>query len=193
MSARSLDPDYFDNLYAADPDPWRMETSAYEAAKYAATLAALPRPRYARAIEIGCSVGVLTALLAPRCDHLVAIDIAQAALDRAAERCRGLPVQFERSTLPDRAPPGKFDLIMLSEVIYYFNRPVVARLAKAVAAMAAPAADIMLVHWLGETPDYPLSGEEAVAAFEASGSWEVMRRERTPEYRLDLLRVARSG
>ena len=82
---------------------------------------------------------------------------------------------------------------MLSEVIYYFDSPGVARLAAAVAGMAAPGADIMLVHWLGETPDYPLNGDEAVAAFEAAGAWDVIRRERTPEYRLDLLRVASPG
>lgn len=193
MTARSLEPGYFDDLYAADPDPWQMENSAYEDAKYGATLAALPRPRYPRAIEIGCSVGVLTARLATRCDDLLAIDVAQAALDRAAERCRGLPVRFARSTLPDTPPAGRFDLVMLSEVVYYFNLAGVERLAGAVRDMAAADADILLVHWLGDTPDYPLNGEEAVAAFEAAGEWQVMRRARTPQYRLDLLRVARSG
>lgn len=193
MTAMSLQPGYFDKLYAENPDPWRMETSAYEEAKYIATLAALPRARYTHAIEIGCSVGVLTARLAERCDELLGIDVAQAALDRAAQRCRGLPVRFERSTLPDTAPVGRFDLIVLSEVLYYFDSAGVGRLAAAVKGMAAPDADILLVHWLGETPDYPLTGEEAVAAFEAAGSWHIMKRARTPDYRLDLLRVAQSG
>ena len=193
MTARSLQAGYFDKLYAANPDPWRMETSAYEDAKYSATLAALPRARYPHAIEIGCSVGVLTARLAARCDDLLGIDVAQAALDRAAQRCRDLPVRFELSTLPDTPPAGRFDLIVLSEVLYYFDRAGVARLAATVKGMAAPGADILLVHWLGETPDYPVTGEEAVAAFEAAGSWQIMQRSRTPDYRIDLLRVARSG
>ncbi len=193
MTARSLESGYFDKLYAANPDPWRMETSAYEEAKYSATLAALPRARYAHAIEIGCSVGVLTARLAARCDDLLAIDVAQAALDRAAQRCRGLPVRFELSKLPDTSPTGRFDLIVLSEVLYYFDAAGVGRLAAAVKGMAAADADILLVHWLGETPDYPLTGEEAVAAFEQAGSWQIIQRARTPDYRLDLLRVARCG
>lgn len=193
MTARALAPGYFDELYAANPDPWRMETSAYEEAKYTATLAALPRPRYHHGIEIGCSVGVLTARLATRCDDLLGLDVAQAALDRAAQRCRGLPVRFEVSALPATAPAGRFDLIMLSEVIYYFDRGGVAKLAGTVVGMAAPGADVVLVHWLGETPDYPLNGDEAVAAFEATGLWEVTKRARTAEYRLDLLRVARAG
>lgn len=193
MTARSLEPGYFDGLYRASPDPWRMETSEYEDAKYNATLAALPRERYAHAVEIGCAVGVLTARLAARCDDLLGLDVAQAALDRAAARCSGLPVRFELSTLPDTAPAGRFDLVMLSEVIYYFDPAGVENLAAAVVEMAAPDADILLVHWLGETPDYPLNGDEAVAAFEAAGSWEVIQRARTAEYRLDLLRVARAG
>ncbi len=193
MTARSLEAGYFDKLYAANPDPWRMETSAYEAVKYGATLAALPRARYAHAIEIGCSVGVLTARLAARCDDLLGIDVAQAALDRAALRCRGLPVRFELSTLPETSPTGRFDLIVLSEVLYYFDPAGVGRLAAAVKNMAAPLADILLVHWLGETPDYPLTGEEAVAAFEAAGSWQIMQRAGTLDYRLDLLRVAGCG
>lgn len=193
MTAPSMKAGYFDQLYAADPDPWRMETSAYEDAKYRATLTALPRARYRHAIEIGCAVGVLTAQLTTRCDDLLAIDVAQAALDRAAARCRGLPVRFALSTLPEAAPTGPFDLIMLSEVLYYFNAAGVTRMATAVRQMAAPNADIMLVHWLGETPDYPLTGEEAVAAFEAAGPWQIMQRERTPDYRLDLLRVDQGG
>ena len=193
MTAASLQAGYFDKLYADNPDPWRMETSPYEDAKYGATLAALPSARYPHAIEIGCSVGTLTARLAARCDDLLATDVAQAALDRAAERCRGLPVRFERSTLPDIPPAGRFELIVLSELLYYFDRAGVARLAEAVSGMAAPDADILLVHWLGETPDYPLTGEEAVAAFEGDGSWHIMQRTRTEDYRLDLLRVARSG
>ena len=62
--ARSLPTAYFDRKYAFDPDPWGFATSAYEADKYRATLAALPRARYRRALEVGCSIGVLTERLA---------------------------------------------------------------------------------------------------------------------------------
>ena len=77
---------YFDELYAGDPDPWGFETSAYEQAKYAATVDALEGRRYATALEIGCSIGVLTARLADRCDALLAVDAAQAATESASER-----------------------------------------------------------------------------------------------------------
>ncbi len=186
----ALDPGYFNTLYAETADPWGFATSAYEDAKYAATLAALPRPRYASAVEVGCSIGVLTARLAARCDALLATDVAQAALDSAAARCAGLAVTFARSTLPLTPPAGQFELILLSEVLYYFTAPDVDRVAAAARGMAVPGADIVLVHWLGPTPDYPLTGEDAVAAFLTAADWAtVTRQERTPQYRLDVLRA----
>ena len=80
---RTLDPAYFDALYALDPDPWKFASSAYERKKYAVTLAAMPKPRYARGLEIGCSIGVLTRELAARCDAILGVDVAQAPLTGA--------------------------------------------------------------------------------------------------------------
>lgn len=191
MIAPALEPGYFDALYAGNADPWGFETSPYEDAKYATTLAALDGRRYADAIEVGCSIGVLTARLAPHCDRLLGTDVAEAALAIARQRCASLPqVRLELSTLPERPTPGRFDLILLSEVLYYFDGAGIAAVGAAVRDMALPGADIVLVHWLGPTPDYPHTGDSAVAAFEAAlGAVEVRRRARTPEYRLDLLRL----
>ncbi|KAB7645582.1 SAM-dependent methyltransferase [Polymorphobacter fuscus] len=193
MAATSLDAGYFDRLYAADADPWRFETSAYEDAKYAATLRALPRARYRSAIEVGCSIGVLTERLAARCDAVLGIDVAEAALVQARQRCAALThVRFVQAYMPAEHPAGPFDLILLSEVLYYFDRPTVAAMADAVLAMAGSGADIMLVHWLGPTPDYPLNGDEAVTAFlNALGERAVITfQRREAEYRLDRLRIA---
>jgi hypothetical protein len=60
METALLPAAYFDALYARDPDPWRFATSDYERAKYRATLAALPGPLLGAALEVGCSIGVLT-------------------------------------------------------------------------------------------------------------------------------------
>lgn len=194
MTAKALEPGYFDALYAQSADPWRFATSPYEAAKYADTVASLPRERYHSAVEIGCSVGVLTAALAPRCDALLGLDIADAALASATKRCRALPhVSFVRSTLPDVPPAGRFDLIMLSEVLYYWTPEALVRMAAAVVEIADDDADIVLVHWLGPTPDYPLDGDEAVTIFERALGGSVMLRKRTADYRLDVLRVARAS
>lgn len=189
---RSLPPSYFDARYAADPDPWQFETSDYERAKYAATLDALPRDRYARALEVGCSIGVLTEALARRCDALVSLDLAERALTRARERCRDQPhVHFALAQVPGHWPEGAFDLILLSEVVYYLDADDVVRLVDRVRDCLRPGGDVVLVHWTGET-HYPLTGDEAAERFidGASAFLRVHGQTRTDRYRLDVL-VAR--
>ena len=181
---------YFEELYSRDPDPWRFATSDYEAAKYDATLSALPRSRYRRALEVGCSIGVLTERLARRCDEIIATDIAPSALERARERCGELPhVSFQRAALPMEAPEGTFDLVLLSEVIYYWDEATLLRAAGLLRRLVAPGGDLLLVHWTRAT-DYPLSGDRATALLlEAfAGSFDVLESRRAPSYRLDLLR-----
>lgn len=187
--AHSLPSSYFDERYAADPDPWQFETSDYERAKYAATLDALPRDRYSSALEVGCSIGVLTEALARRCDALVSLDLAERALARARERCRDLShVRFELTQVPGQWPEGAFDLILLSEVVYYRDAGDVARLAKRVHGCLRPGGDVVLVHWTGET-HYPLTGDEAADRFieETRAFLRVFGQNRTDEYRLDVL------
>ena len=119
----TLRPEYFDALYTADPDPWKFAASPYEQGKYTLTLNAMPKPRYRSALEVGCSIGVLTRSLASRCDAVVAIDAAQAALVEARRRCADLAgVRFEHMFVPEQWPDGVFELILLSEVVYYLSR-----------------------------------------------------------------------
>ena len=185
---RSIPPTYFEEMYARDPDPWRFAQSDYEREKYAATLAALPRARYASALEVGCSIGVLTRQLAGRCDALLSLDVAEAALERARERCSDRDhVRFERRRVPADWPEGSFDLILLSEVVYYLDRDDVRRLAARVDAAASPGCDILLVHWLGET-HYPLSGDEAASIFIEASAADLVEGHREKDYRLDILR-----
>jgi SAM-dependent methyltransferase len=184
----SLAPAYFDRLYAQRADPWDFETSPYEAAKYAATLAALPRPRYAHALELGCSIGVLTRALAPRCERLLATDVSEAALAYARARCADRPqVIFERGDVSAEFPPGRFDLILVSEVGYYFSPPDLERLRGQIAAGLAPRGHLLLVHYTGET-NYPLSADTVHDTFLAweGRTWSRVRAYRG-DYRLDLL------
>lgn len=144
--------DHFDRLYRTWDDPWDYQTSPYEAAKYAATLAALTRRRYAFAIEAGCSIGVLSALLAPLCNRLLAVDMVGHAVERAAARLAPHSgARAVRATLPGDWPQGSFDLILLSELVYYLKAPEIDALARCVARDASAGAECVLVHYQGET------------------------------------------
>ncbi|RYC32578.1 methyltransferase domain-containing protein [Lichenibacterium minor] len=185
----SLDSRYFDDIYARTIDPWGFRTSPYERGKYEATLGILPRPRYRSALEVGCSIGVFTRMLAGRSDSVLALDTSALALGEARTANAGLPnVAFREATLPRDFPDGRYDLIVLSEVLYYLSRPDLAALAGRCLGALEPDGQVVLCHWLGET-DYPLRGDEAADLFIAAAAprcrSSAARRE--PEYRLDLL------
>jgi SAM-dependent methyltransferase len=156
----TLSGDYFDALYAAHDDPWGLSSRWYEQRKYDLTMASLPRVRYRNAFEPGCSIGVLTSRLAPRCDNLLAMDISPASLERASDR--GLPpsVRLRQGALPHDWPIEVFDLIVFSEVGYYFSQAdldaVISHLRNSLSADG----HLIAVHWRRKVADYPLSGNE---------------------------------
>ena len=182
-------PEHFDRLYASDPDPWKFATSEYERDKYAATLAALPRPRFARAFEVGCSIGVLTRQLAARCDAILAVDVAEAALQGAAARCQDQPhVQFARMVVPQDWPPGAFDLILFSEVLYYLDDADRAAAARLSLRSLLPGGSIILVNWHGPTDGF-CTGDDAAEAMAAAcaPALRPVFQQRAEKYRLDVL------
>jgi SAM-dependent methyltransferase len=154
----SLQQSYFDELYAASPDPWGFAVRLYEQRKYALTLAALPRERYRRAFEPGCSIGVLTKLLAERADVLLASDISPQAV---AAACRARPpgnVELAVRTVPREWPAGRFDLIVFSELGYYFDRDDLDRFIEQATASLEPDGHLVAVHWRTPVADYPSDG-----------------------------------
>ena len=190
MRRDTLGRDHFEALYAARPDPWRLATSDYERAKYAATLAALPRPRYARGFEVGCALGIFTAALGRRCDALLAVEPVATALEQARARNADQPqIHFASLLVPGEWPDGRFDLIVLSEVIDYLGAADVEALAARVSASLDRDGDVVMVHWVGKKRGPP-SGDEASDRFimAAAGDLTVLRAERNADYRLDVLR-----
>ena len=178
-------PEFFERLYAGDRDPWSFETSPYERAKYAATIQALPARPISNALEIGCSIGVLTQQLAARADHVLGVDVSDEALRTA--RAREIPnATFERRELPEEMPHGPFDLIVASEVLYYWDAPLLARGWRALREALAPGGSILAVHWRGPVRHYPQGGDavhDAIGA-DAEGLVHALS-DRTDDYRLD--------
>ena len=106
--------DYFKQVYEANDDPWNFKASEYEAAKYDATISALPNKHYKKGLEVGCSIGILTKLLAKKCSELTAIDISAKALEQAEDYCKDLiNVKFQKLAFQKELPEGNFDLIVI--------------------------------------------------------------------------------
>lgn len=188
MTSESRPAAYFEALYAADPDPWRFATSDYEREKYAATLAALPVRRYAAALEVGCSIGVLTRLLAPRCGRLLAIDAAERPLTQARANVREWPgVEIACRRIPEEWPAQTFDLILFSEVLYFLGPADVIRTAALARASLRPGGVVGLVNWTGHSDD-PCGGEQAADLFlRETPDLRVLTAAWHPGYRLDIL------
>lgn len=190
MSGSSLDAAYFDGIFGADDDPWDLATSKYEAAKFQHTRAVLADRRYNHALEVGCAHGVLTKQLIGLCDTLLAVDISTKALANASQRIGDQPgLTLQRMAFPRETPIAQtaFDLVILSEVAYYWAAVDLDRAAQWLRASVAPHGRIILVHYTGET-DYPQSGDQAVKALWAQlgSDFAVAIEERRDRYRLDL-------
>lgn len=185
----SLPPSYFDELYSADPDPWKFETSEYEASKYATTIAALPKQRYRSAFEIGGSIGVLTEKLAPKCDSLLSVDVSKLAQDKAIKRCQYLPqVRFQIMRVPEQYPDEMFDLTLVSEVGYYWCWKDMKKAQQCILDHLEPGGHLLLVHWTLYARDYPLSGDEVHNSFFELTPTKLrhLKGQREEQYRLDL-------
>jgi SAM-dependent methyltransferase len=160
----TLGPDYFEDLYANSPDPWGFTARWYERRKYALSLAMLPREHYGEAFEPGCSIGVLTALLTARCDRLLACDASAEAVRRA--RLRAPEATVEQRMIPAQWPAGTFDLIVLSELLYYLGDDDLARVLDLTAGSLKEGGTLLAVHWRHPVADYPRTGDNVHAALE---------------------------
>lgn len=187
MSRSRIGREFFEDLYSGSEDPWGFATSKYERDKYADTLAALDGHCFERGLEVGCSIGVFTKQLAEVCGELVGIDVSSQALARARRRLRGHPrVTLERMTFPEEMPPGRWDLVVCSEILYYFDDEPFALALERLRTALEDGATVLAVHWRPATKSYPLRGDEVHDRLVAElGEWHI-HDGRRPRYRLDL-------
>lgn len=167
-TAETVGSDYFAGMYARNDDPWGFDSRWYEQRKRATVLAALPRERYRVAFEAGCSTGALTADLADRCDDVLAVDLSPDALERAGRRLAGRGnVTLRRAMLPADWPDGRFDLVVLSEVAYYWGAGDLDRGIRASVASLTADGHLVACHWRHPVSGYPQTGDAVHAALVA--------------------------
>ena len=113
----SVSPQYFEQLFEHDEDPWAFRTRWYEKRKRDLTLACLPRQYYTRIFEPACANGELSAALAERTEALLCQDLNATAVELARRRLAACPqASVSQGHLPGDWPGGEFDLIVLSEI-----------------------------------------------------------------------------
>lgn len=178
---------YFDALYAQSGDPWEYRKRWYEARKRDLTLAALPHPRYGRVYEAGCSIGELSAQLAHRCDSLLVSDGSEAAVQRARQRLADYPhARVEHRLLPDTWPAGPFDLIVISEIGYYFDSDPLAQLLEQARASLAPEGVVLACHWRYAIAGCTLTGDDVHEALDARLGLPRIFKHEEADFRIDV-------
>lgn len=178
---------HFDRLYAGGGDPWHAKTSPYEAEKRQASVGALAGRRYRRALDIGCGEGLLTRLLLETgaAETVVGVDGEPAIVARAT--AAAVPgASFVTGRMPGDLPPGPFDLVVLSEVLYFLDERNLAALVDALSQRLEAGAGILVVSYLGPT-DTPLGGRAATDVFAACLGEEAVLLSllETPDYRIE--------
>jgi trans-aconitate methyltransferase len=118
--------------------------------------------------------------LSSRCDTLLAIDVAEAALDKA--RARVPDVAFVRREVPEEFPVGSYDLIVVSEVLYYLDEPAFDATLDAIERTLN--GTLLAVHWRPFAERYPLTGDEVHARLRARLGEPAYSRQ-TDKYNLD--------
>lgn len=187
MSAPAIsDADFFEAKYQQDPDPWNFSTDRYEGSRYKAILAALSHQTYENGFEPGCSIGVLTERLAGICKRVVAIDFSPTAIQQAKIRCAHLPnVDLRCDSLPAGIPGTPCDLVVLSEIGYYFSPDDLMKVASTIIARMPARSTLLASHWLGESADHIMHGDQVHDILRAMGGLRLDHSERHAHFRLD--------
>ena len=191
----------FERLYRRRRDPWGYESRREEQDKYQRTLAVLDKPRYSRALEVGCSIGVFTKMLAQRCDHLIALEPSPSALAVARDRLLGSTnVEFVGGAVPEALPGGPFDLVVCSEVLYYLSEGLLVEVVEDLQRRLMPGATLIAVHYTASpatsllasvsalrrpSPPTPLTGNQVHELLTRHVRLRHTHQERRPTYRLD--------
>lgn len=177
---------FFEAKYQEKPDPWGFSSEAYELQRYDAIIKAIAQRRYRRAFEPGCSIGVLTERLAWYCDEVHAIDFSLSASAQARMRCAYLrQVEVCCASFPEGRPAKDFDLVVLSEIGYYFTTQDWRRISAELIDSIPQGAIVLAAHWLGHSRDHRISGDQVHEILLSHSKVRVEHSERGPHMRLE--------
>jgi 2-polyprenyl-3-methyl-5-hydroxy-6-metoxy-1,4-benzoquinol methylase len=151
---------FFDDLWTRG-DPWELESSSFEHERYKRLLSMLDRPRYGRALEIGCGAGTFTRRFAGLADQVLALDVSSDAIAKArAVQGVSHQVEFRAANIMDYDPKTEapWDLIVMSDMVYFLGwlYPLfdVGWLALDLFAATRPGGQLLLANCYGGPQDY---------------------------------------
>jgi hypothetical protein len=179
----------FEARYRVDPDPWGYLESEYERRKYAATLAACGPGPFACALELGGSIGVFSAMLAPRCERLVTVDVSPTAVASARSNLASHPsAEPIVGAIPAAVPRLAYDLVVASEILYYLSNDELAGTLALLHRTMVAGATLVAVHWRPGGPERPRDAAQAHAALANVPGLTRVHQGGTDDYLLEVFR-----
>lgn len=147
---------YFEAMYEESDDPWDYANRWYEKRKRQICMSVLPKMSFEHVLEIGCANGFLSELLAERCQKLLCIDANPKAIELAKQRLdASAHVEFIQHRIPNEFPNGSFDLIVVSEILYYLSKSEVTACLEHIKTSLSKDGVVLSCHWR-----YPIEGFE---------------------------------
>jgi len=178
----------FEALYRSDPDPWGYTSRRYEREKYRATLAACGPGPFRRALELGGSIGVFSALLAPRCDSLTTIDGSPTAVAAARRRLASHPnANAIVGRIPAAIPSRSYDLVLASEILYYLTPAALSGTLAALRELLVGGGRLVATVTGVEGPERPFTAEQVHERLRHEAWLELADSASTGDYLLDVL------
>ena len=155
----------FARVYSrAERDAWGYDVGAFAKRRFELIIAAIPSVPIEKALEAGCAEGHLTRHLAKRVGHLVACDICEEAVARARRNCEGIRnVELIVADIRSDPPEGPFNLLVYSDVLYYFSKREVRHVIRLSAGLVVPGGHLVFAnewksHYRGLTsPTYVMT------------------------------------
>lgn len=188
---------YFNWRYRSE-DPYHVQTSGYEKEKYRRTAAALDfKDRFESILEVGCGEGLLTEMIAPKSDRVLAVDISDLAIKRAQQRLAGLSnVEARRADILNDDPDEAFELVLLSEVLFYFEPQQLKGVVDRITRLIKPGGYALLAHARAVADDdsgvelKKFGAKTIHGMFMNDPRYEVIHDEKEPMYQITVVRKA---
>jgi SAM-dependent methyltransferase len=144
----------FEAAYTKSDDPWASASMRfrYQRLKYDKLIGFLPEQRYSRALDLGCGLGLLSQKLAERAENVLGVDLSTAAVEHARLRAATFDnLQFEQGDILNLPASfdGRFDLVVVADVIYYvpeLSELRLNRLANRIADLLSPGGTLLLAN-----------------------------------------------
>ena len=159
MTSRAITLDGFEAKFRDNPDPWQTFSSRYEAAKREALRHVIGPGRHGRALELAAGNGSNTAMIANAALRLDVCEGTPSGTALIRHKFGADPrISVHCTDLAEPFPASRYDLIVISEVLYYLDDTAFARLARETARTLRPGGRLVLAHHGERFPDAARDG-----------------------------------